>query len=521
VDTERGASVKRGRRSAIGVVRGWFAGEREDKPQHPSGRRTLVLYDTSGDWGYLGELYAIQVANLASHFGAWTAKPVTKYRRGEMAAYAVVVYVGSSYDEPLPAWFLEDVLEGPVPVIWLNENDWKLQEHDARFDERYGWVREAPDYSAVAGVRYKGVMLPRDPENQQEGVASFDFLDRDRVDILAEAVRPDGSTFPWAVRSRTLTYVGEIPFRYATDADRQLVLADLLFDALAPDTTERHRAMVRLEDVGPDAVPDKLRAIAQHLAARNIPFGFSVYPIYRRPPARPIRLRDAPEVVAAIRELLRLGGTMVMHGCTHQTDDRPNPYDGRSGRDFEFFQSRIGPNGDVELLGPMPGDSAAWALERVAAGVHEFIAAGLPAPQIFEFPHYAASATDYRAITAAFAARYERGLYFSGLLGDADVDHTRMVSQAFPYVVRDVYGTKVVPENLGSVEGDASAEEIVARARRNLVVRDGIASFFYHPHLGLAALPEILDAIEGEGYRFTSPAVLEDPPVAGAPAAPE
>ena len=36
---------------------------------------TLVLYDTTGNWGWLGELYGIMAANLASHFGAWTALP--------------------------------------------------------------------------------------------------------------------------------------------------------------------------------------------------------------------------------------------------------------------------------------------------------------------------------------------------------------------------------------------------------------------------------------------------------------
>ena len=41
---------------------------------------TLVLYDTTGQWGWLGELYAIMTANLASHFGTWTAMPVVSYQ---------------------------------------------------------------------------------------------------------------------------------------------------------------------------------------------------------------------------------------------------------------------------------------------------------------------------------------------------------------------------------------------------------------------------------------------------------
>ena len=55
-------------------------------------------------------------------------KAVKDYVRGELTAYAASVYVGSTYDEALPASFLEGLLAGRVPVIWLNENDWKLLE---------------------------------------------------------------------------------------------------------------------------------------------------------------------------------------------------------------------------------------------------------------------------------------------------------------------------------------------------------------------------------------------------------
>ena len=72
--------------------------------------KTLVLYDKTGPYAWLGEIYAQQAANLVSHFGAWTAHPVGGYKAGELAAYTGVVYVGSTYDEPLPVAFLDDVL---------------------------------------------------------------------------------------------------------------------------------------------------------------------------------------------------------------------------------------------------------------------------------------------------------------------------------------------------------------------------------------------------------------------------
>ena len=78
---------------------------------------------------------------------------------------------------------------------------------------------------------------------------------RTRSRVVAQAVRSDGSTFPWALRSRNLTYVGELPFVYTSETDRYLVFADLLFDALAPRTPERHRALLRLEDINPRTDP--------------------------------------------------------------------------------------------------------------------------------------------------------------------------------------------------------------------------------------------------------------------------
>ena len=46
--------------------------------------RTLILYDVSGKWGWLGSLHATLTANLAGHFGRWTAKPAVAYDRGEV-----------------------------------------------------------------------------------------------------------------------------------------------------------------------------------------------------------------------------------------------------------------------------------------------------------------------------------------------------------------------------------------------------------------------------------------------------
>jgi hypothetical protein len=65
------------------------------------------------------------------------------------------------------------------------------------------------------------------------------------------------------------------------------------------------------------------------------------------------------------------------------------------------------------------------------------------------------------------------------------------------------------PENIGNIEPVAYnthpvrlPADLVASAKRNLVVRDGVASFFYHPYLGTSYLKQSVEGIQGLGYTF-------------------
>jgi uncharacterized protein YdaL len=241
-----------------------------------------------------------------------------------------------------------------------------------------------------------------------------------------------------------------------------------------------------------------------------VPFSIAVYPVYRDPLGEAgrdvtIRLSERPAVVQVLRHAVAHGGTVLMHGYTHQYARAANPANGRSGDDAEFYRCHLDEQRRCRPDGPVAEDSPEWALDRIDQGLEEFRKAGLPAPSTFEFPHYIASPVDYVAAGRRFTHRYERALYFPGLLSGGPVADAGRGWQFFPYTVRDVYGAIVVPENLGYVtsSGD-SVSTLLARARANLVVRDGVASFFYHPFLGVGELPRLVSGIRELGYTFVS-----------------
>src|SRR5205807_5853914 len=406
----------------------------------------------------------------------------------------------------------DDVLAGTRPVIWMYDNIWQLTNRWASrnpggaFASAYGLMWSGFDFSTVPAVQYQGTQLNRYAPNAA-GIMNYSQVNAGAA--LAYAVRSDGTAFPWAVRSRNLTYIGENPFVYMVEGDRVLALEDMLFDALAPTTRERHRALLRLEDIAPVDDPASLRAVADYLRRRGIPFGFGVISRYKDPLGRltggipqDVRLKDAPGIVAALRYLQQSGGVMVEHGWTHQYSNVPNPYNAVSGDDFEFYRVLENADHTLNYVGPIPEDSVAWMDGRIDGARKEFDAAKISAPTIFEFPHYAASATDYRRVAARFATRWERALYFRGVLAGGVVDHSRMAGQRFSYVVRDVYGTKVLPENLGSIEPEPFFQfptrfpaDILADARRVRVVRDGFASFYFHPFLDIHYLKDTVDGL--------------------------
>jgi len=475
----------------------------------------LVLFDGSGEYAPLAKVYATIAGNLVSHFATPAIRPVSSYHAGDAGRYRAVIYVGVVEGERLPMSFLQDAVTAHTPLLWLGADARQLEGAAARYHVDLGWRSDDKDMTGWTGVDYKGIRLSRNAVDAGS-LEHIYGVDPSRVRVLAMATATGHAREPWAVSSGHLTYVAEVPLD-AEDVsdDRYLAVTDMLFDLFGDRAPSRHQALLRFEDVGPNSDTVELQQMASFLDAHHVPYSFALYPVYVDPvaahPRRTIRLAERPEIVRVVAYMLTHGGTMVLHGLTHQFGDLINPLSGASAADFEFFRVHTGADGVLVYDGPVPPDSEAWATQRMQAAINEVTRTGLPRPQIWEFPHYGASVADYAAARFLFGARYDRAQYFSTAYRTGPMS-PYMFEQFTPYLVHDAYGSTVVPENLGYVEGPpvpqqgvGSLDAIVAGARANLVVRDGLASFFFHPYLGTDRLGSLVGQLRSLGYTFVSP----------------
>jgi uncharacterized protein YdaL len=472
----------------------------------PPRQRALVLFDKEGPYAAYAAQAADLAANFVSHLALPVRQPVTSYHRGEMAQYAAVVYVGTTFGEPVPPGFLSDVRRGTRPVLWLGGNIADLT--NGAFARNQGWRASADRPGHYTSVVYRHVRL----EDSSTDLTGIDILNPAKAAVLATAITASGRSTPWAVRSGDLTYVAEdVPLDDGNGSglDRSFAVADMM-EGMFGQVQPRHRMLVRLEDVGPATNPVQLRQIADLLSAERIPFSIALYPVYAGPvtqhPRARFSLKDRPQVVKAIKYMLAKGGTLILHGYTHQLGDMPNPNDGQSGEDYEFLRVHYNAQHAIVYDGTPAANAAAWTRQRIGMALAAIRAAGLPRPEFWQFPEYGASPAEYRVVASEFLARTDRGSYEQGS------QLQTLTEQSPPYLVRDVYGSLVLPETLGYIaDPDQGASRpgsvrflLAAAAAQKAVVRDNVAGFYYHPFLGTAPLQRLINGLRQEGYQFVS-----------------
>ena len=499
--------------------------------------RVCVYFEVGKDSGFVnGRLHAIMLENLLGHFRetAVALVPVSEYRRAGLESCDRAAYVGSGLASPLPNDFLMDVASYPRPFFWINGNIEQLQgamgpDSFARksgflyrriqgFDSGRGADGVPPFYRSIdyKGARFNKLAFVRKRDGAVVASPEMIIVSTVTARVLATAVHSaDGKETPYATENNGFYFVADNPFVYIHEQDRYLVFADLLFDFLnLPPRSRRRYAVLRLEDVHPNYDLRLLYRAVDLLKKRQVPFAISLIPEFvaaGAPESTGIPMTAAPDFLRALRYAVRNGGEILLHGYTHNAAELPDCPSLASGADYEFW-NRCSQSA-------LPGDSEDFARDRVAKAAALAAAAGF-SPVGWVTPHYIASPDDLRVFGRTFDRTIQRVRY--AFAGAEAPESGAFVTQFFPYTIyKDHYGQFVWPENLGYVPmpenepGDLPPLDITAEADLSWTVRDGWASFFWHPQLidrpgESERLEGIVDAIRARGYQFVSLKTLRD-----------
>ena len=448
-------------------------------------RSVLIIYEGGGEAEIPGISDARQFSSLLGHFHAnVTIKRMDNYLEGEMSGYDIVAFMGYNDKCTPPQAMMRDVYNRKKTFIWISSGIAAFNESFSS-SLQYGFnPLYVEDETQFKIVKHNGDVFTREPNE----IMATEITDASKCSVIATASSEE-EEIPYILRSGNFWYVADDPFAWVSESNRYLLFADLLHDMLGENHPESHRALIRIEDIHPDYDPDLLRSVADLLYSEKVPFLISLIPFYVDPEKNiQVSLSERQEFVQAIHYMVQHGGTVAMHGVTHQ-------YRGVTAYDYEFW--------DEEAGKPAKSATPEYVRKKLETGLNECIRNDIY-PILWETPHYAASQTTYDAVGTIFSSAMEHRL-------SVDDEH---YPQYFPYIINsDIHGQKIYPQNLGYVPFDPENPDVAAQAvtnildyaKTNLAVRDGFASVFYHAFIPLKQLTRLVEGIKELGYSFADP----------------
>jgi len=408
------------------------------------------------------------------------------YQSGVFEDFDVIIYYGTDFDQPPPPALIADLGQDDETVdktvIWLGYHLDLFADHLA-------------DYGLSYGAFTSG--SPPSPLLYTDTGATFTLLNQDRTTVRVADERLakiratiDGDTIIASARhvSRptaawSFYFVGFHPTAFLTPFGGHLVVLDLFNEIYGIQRNKT--ALIRLEDIDAREDADQLLGITRYLRNEGVPFTLAVIPIFRDGEETEIRLSRDRDFRRLVKNALLDGGELVLHGASHQ-------YEGETGVDYEFWDEKSGtPIGDE-----------AYAEARVAEALMEIEFSGLMPHLVgWETPHYRASEAHYDVFERYFSLLYEG-------------PHWNYQLNLTPYPIRTEHSL-YVPTNLDFVRGtsaDADIAQMLAHARVLSGLQYGaLASFFYHPQLGLEGLQRLVNGLRDQGWSFAPVSSLAGP----------
>ncbi|MDX5686445.1 polysaccharide deacetylase family protein, partial [Clostridioides difficile] len=284
--------------------------------------------------------------------------------------------------------------------------------------------------------------------------------------------------YPYIINDKYLFYVSKL------DLDGVLfyIFCDSLNDIFNIKTFDKGRIFVRIEDVHAFREPKNLVEIADYLSSKNIPFTIALIPAYVNPKNhKVITLSESPEIVKAIKYMQDKGGTVILHGYTHQYKKEEV-----SGEGYEFW--------DGKKDEPLKENMKIFVKDRVLNGLRVCIENGIY-PLAFEAPHYAMESEGYKELKK----------YFSTYIGQHQNNDKKFSTNTYPYIIRDTEEFNIfIPENLGYIdpEDKFTFQNIKENLDKLSIVRGFSGGFFFHSYLNIEYLKNTIEYLEKQNIEF-------------------
>ena len=399
------------------------------------------------------------------------------YQSGLYRDFDVLIYYATDYQQSPPPELIKDIFEGDgitkKKVVWIGYHLDKVQAYLRLYGLSYGTLSTGNE---------AGELLYLD-----SGVG-YDLLDPDRISVEvinddlahARATVDDGPIIVSAKQTyypedgECFYFVGFHPTAYLAPFGAHLVFLDILNEVYG---IERGKiALVRLEDIHARTDPQELLSITSFLRSEGVPFTLALIPVYVGEDGVETRLSQDRDFRIMVKNALLDGGEFVLHGDTHR-------YDGVTAEDYEFWDEKSG----------APVGGAEYAEQRVADALMEVEFSGLrPYLAGWETPHCKAGEKAYAVFERYFKLMYEDPHW------EYDLKFT-------PYPA-ETENNLYVPSNLGYVRVDSpdtDVSTILQEATLLAGLRHGaLASFHYHPFMGLERLRTIIQGLKEQGWTF-------------------
>ncbi len=436
----------------------------------------ISAYPTTSEAGTALVLYnntvkdeAIALCNLLGHFKEYKTEHLNIEKKlvpyNKLDDYDVIFFI-SNIDSPMPPEKLKEYLlyEREKRTCYIGPNLWLFKELKGPYNTPYVHYKNTKIMTTTYNVYI--------PKNLKPDYILASFSDRKK-----------GKIYPFIYRKGKNWFVSVSAF---FDNFQSWIIADALHIILGVHHPHKKNAFIRLEDINPSysgQTLQKLKECIDYLYYQGVPFSIAVYPVFRTSKkSRVITILQNKELIKVLQEAEKKGGTLIMHGVTHQ-------YYYTSGEGSEFW--------DVRNDKPIP-NQIKFFNKRIKYGLQLFKKAGLH-PKLFEAPHY----------NFPLTLQFELKKYFTTIAGELMVnDKTYRRTQQFPYIIYNSYaGLTVLPEQLGYIASNAQTISIELIKEKVLllskIVRDPTACFFYHPFVaGDKYLKRLVPYIRSMGFDF-------------------